>query len=177
MELYDPCWMERHGSTARREVNHAFAPQVMNGHVLDQTVWNTDFEPGTDRLTPGGQARLQLISRRRPCADKNVYVATSYDLAYDPACPERFAGAKEELDLLRHSAVQKYLTAINAGRGQEFTVLLHDPPDPGIATTGVNNSITQLYGRFRGGLPTQAGGGGGPGGSGSGTAGGSGGGR
>src|SRR4051812_19110825 len=39
-DLYDPCWPERYNTLARRSVNHAMAPQVMNGHVLDQTVWN-----------------------------------------------------------------------------------------------------------------------------------------
>jgi hypothetical protein len=176
-ELYDPCWYERYGSTARRAVNHATAPQVLNGHVLDQTVWNHDFEAGTDKLTPGGLAHLQVISRRRPCSDPSVYIAFAHDLPYDPACPERYAGAVQELNTLRASAVHKYLAALNVGRAQEFTVLVHDPADPGVAAPGIANSVQQLYARHRGGLPTQAGGGGGAGGSGSGTAGGSGGGR
>src|SRR5262245_48731871 len=66
-DLYDRCYPERYNNLARREVNLAFTPQVQNGHVLDQTVWNHHFEPGTDKLTPGGLAQLQYIARRRPC--------------------------------------------------------------------------------------------------------------
>jgi len=52
--LVDPCYPERYEFAARQEVIGAMAPQVYNGHVLDQTVWNYQFEPGTDRLTAGG---------------------------------------------------------------------------------------------------------------------------
>ena len=65
--LYDRCYPQRYTNLAQREVNLAFTPQVQNGHVLDQTIWNHYFEPGTDHLTEGGLAALQYISRRRPC--------------------------------------------------------------------------------------------------------------
>src|SRR5262245_40549498 len=76
-ELIDRCWPQRYNSLAQRELNLGLTPQVQNGHVLDQTVWNHFFEPGTDKLTPGGLAALQYISRRRPCPDHTVYLATS----------------------------------------------------------------------------------------------------
>ena len=53
-DLVDPCYPQRYEFMARKEVNEAFIPQVQNGHVLDQTVWNYYFEPGTERLTTGG---------------------------------------------------------------------------------------------------------------------------
>jgi hypothetical protein len=170
-DLYDRCYPERYNNLARREVNMAFNPQVMNGHVLDQTIWNHDFEPGTDRLTPGGLATLQYISRRRPCPDCTVYLATALDLNYDPGCPERYAGAKQELDSLRVAAVQKYLVGLNAGRPMDFQVLVHDPADVTVATQPVASSVLQMYGRYRGGLSTGGGGGGaaGPTGGGTGT--------
>ena len=43
----DPCWPERYSAMAAGSVNHAFAAQVGNGHVLDQTVYNDCFCPGT----------------------------------------------------------------------------------------------------------------------------------
>ncbi|MGL4554937.1 MAG: hypothetical protein ACRC33_27535 [Gemmataceae bacterium] len=156
-DLYDPCWPERYNTLARRSVNHAMAPQVMNGHVLDQTIWNYHFETATDKLTEGGLAHLQYVSRRRPCPDKTVYLATALDLRYDPACPDRYAGARQELDTLRVAAVQKYLTALNSGRPQEFDIKLHDPADPSLRSNGPSGSVLQMYGRFRGGLPTQGG--------------------
>jgi hypothetical protein len=160
-DLYDRCYPQRYMSLARREVNLAFTPQVQNGQVLDQTVWNHHFELGTDRLTPGGMAALQMISRRRPCPDQTVYLATSLDLSYDPNCPDRYCGARQELDSRRVAAVQKYLTGLNCGRPVDFQVLVHDPSDVTISTMPATLSVIQMYARFRGGLTTGGGGAGG----------------
>ncbi|MFM7151540.1 MAG: hypothetical protein ACKO23_17075 [Gemmataceae bacterium] len=162
-DLYDHCWPSRYSNLAHRAVNRAFTPQVQNGHVLEQTIWNYMFEPGTDVLTPMGLAQLQHLSRRRPEADRTVYLATSLDLQYDPACPERYAGARQELDTLRVAAVQKYLVAVNAGRGQDFQVLLHDPADVSVYAQGPANAIMQMYGSYRGSMRGGQGGGGGGG--------------
>src|SRR5262245_10840716 len=94
----DPCYPMRYNAMARQEVNAGMAPQVQNGHVLDQTVWNYFFEPGTDRLTPLGLDRLAYIARRRPCPDPNLYLQTAQDLVYDPTSPERTAEARQALD-------------------------------------------------------------------------------
>jgi hypothetical protein len=150
--LYDRCWPERYNNLAIREVNRSETPQVLNGHVLDQTVWNHHFEKGTDRLNPGGQALLQYLSRRRPCPDTTIYLATATDLAYDPACPDRFCGARQELDSLRAAAIQKYLVGLNCGRPTDFHVCVHDPADVSIATVPAGSSVIQMYARFRGGL-------------------------
>jgi hypothetical protein len=160
-DLYDRCWFVRYSNLAHRAVNRAMTPQVQNGHVLDQTVWNHMFEPGTDVLNPMGQAHLQYISRRRPEVDKTVYLATAMDLAYDPACPERYCGARQELDSLRVAAIQKFLTGLNCGRCQDFHVLVHDPADPTISTQGAAIAVQLMYARYRGGLATGAGGAGG----------------
>ena len=173
---YDRCWPERYTNLAQRGVNRAFAPQVLNGHVLDQTVWNHHFEAGSDRLTRGGIAQLQYLSRRRPEPDRTVYLATANDLSYDPACPERYTGAKQELDTLRAAAIQKFMVSSNGGRVPDFQVLIHDPADVTLHTQGVNISVQQMNLRFRGGLANQAGGAGGAGASG-GAAGGTGAGR
>lgn len=164
-DLYDRCWFVRYSSLAHRSVNRAMTPQVQNGHVLDQTVWNHMFEPGTDVLNPMGQAHLQYISRRRPEADRTVYLATALDLKYDPACPERFCGARQELDSLRVAAVQKYLVGLNCGRCPDFQVLVHDPADVTLHSAPVSSSVIQMYARFRGGLATGGGGAAGPTGS------------
>src|SRR5262249_30300579 len=156
-ELYDRCWPQRYNNLAQREGNAAMTPQVPNGHVLDQTEWNDYVEPGTDRLLPMGQEALAYIARRRPCPDTTIYLATANDLPYDQNCPERFCGARQELDTRRVVAVQKFLTGLNCGRPVDYQVLLHDPADPSLATVGLASSVTQMYGRYRGGLPTTAG--------------------
>jgi hypothetical protein len=159
-DLYDKCWPQRYNNLAQRSVNQAMAPQVMNGHVLDQTVWNHHFEEGSDKLTQGGIAHLQYIARRRPCPDTTVYLATSLDLKYDPACPDRYCGARQELDIARVAAIQKYLTALNCGRPQDYQVKIHDPADVTLAASGPGRSVGQMYGKFQGRLATGGGGGG-----------------
>src|SRR6516225_8236195 len=76
-DLVDPCYPERYNSMARHEVNQAFAPQMQNGHILDQTIWNFKFEEGTDKLTPGGMDHLAYLARRRPCPDPTIYLQTA----------------------------------------------------------------------------------------------------
>jgi hypothetical protein len=165
-DLYDCCYPQRYWYTSRMAVNAAFAPQVQNGHVLDQTVWAHHFEPGTDRLTYGGLQHLAYLARRRPQPDCTVYLQTANDLPYDPACPDHYAGARQELDQRRAAAVQKFLVANTAGRPMEFNILIHDPSDPSVAAIPVGLAVTQMYARWRGGLTTGAGGAGAAGGGG-----------
>jgi len=162
--LYDRCWFDRYANLSHRAVNRAFTPQVQNGHVLDQTVWNHMFECGSDVLNCMGQAHLQYLSRRRPEADRVVYLATAMDLKYDPACPDRYCGARQELDALRVASIQRFLTGLNCGRCPDFQVLVHDPADVTISTIPAAWAVTQMYARYRGGLLTGAGGQGGAGG-------------
>jgi hypothetical protein len=140
-DLVDPCYPERYEYAARQEILAAHAPQVSNGHVLDQTVWNYQFEPGKDKLTPGGIEHLAYLARRRPCPDPTVYVQTSQDLIYDQAAPERFAQDRTALDARRVKAVKDYLTAATAGRNVDFQVCVHDPSEVGMAAVPVLTSI------------------------------------
>ena len=41
-----PCYPMRYNCMSRNEVNAAMAPQVQNGHVLDQTIWNLLLRAG-----------------------------------------------------------------------------------------------------------------------------------
>ncbi len=158
-DVVDPCWPERYNYVARQEVNAAFAPQVQNGHVLDQTVWNYDFEPGTDKLTAGGLEHVAYLARRRPCPDPVVYVQTAQDVLYDAAAPDKLVEGRQELDGKRVAAVQKFLTAQTAGRPVAFQVLVHDPTEIGIFAPYGNAAVQQMIGRARGGLATGGGGG------------------
>ena len=86
----DPCWPERYNNTARREVVSAFAPQVQNGHILDQTVYNYQFEQGTDRLTMSGMDQLDVLLRRRPVPDPRIFLATAARPGVRSGQPGRF---------------------------------------------------------------------------------------
>lgn len=168
-DLYDPCWPERYNFAARREVCQAFAPQVKNGHVLEQTVYNYHFELGTDKLLPGGRDHLLYLIHRRPCPDPTVYLATAQDITYDPDAPEKFAETRCELDNRRVLAIQKYLTAQTAGRHVQFQVVVHDPYEAGWDAESVDNAMRALHLNFRGVLQISGGGGSGSAGASSGS--------
>ena len=152
-DLVDPCHPERYTYMARKEVHAAFAPQVQNGHVLDQTVWNYHFEAGTDRLTAGGLDHLAYLARRRPQPDPTLYLQTAQDVAYDPANPEQLITQRNDLDGKRKQTVLAFLTAQTAGRPIEFNVIAHDPADVSISAIAANSAVQQMLNtRFRGGL-------------------------
>ncbi len=156
-DVVDPCWPERYNYLARQEVNGAFAPQVQNGHVLDQTVWNYHFEPGTDKLTAGGLEKVAYLARRRPCPDQVVYVQTAQDVYYDAANPDRLVENRQLLDAKRIAAVQKFLGVQTAGRPVAFQVLVHDPAEPGVSGVWGAAENAALPGRVRGGLASGGG--------------------
>ena len=158
-DLVDPCYPERYEYMARQEVNGAFAPQVSNGHVLDQTIWNYHFEAGTDRLTPGGLEHLAYLARRRPAADPVIYLQTAHDIAYNPDKRGDLTARRDDLDAKRAIAIKNFLAEQTAGsRPMDFQVLRHNPPpDIGLAAVPVDNSIRLLYSSPRATLPGTAG--------------------
>jgi hypothetical protein len=155
--IVDPCYPQRYTAMATQEVNASMTPQINNGHVLDQTVWNNHFEPGTDRLTPGGMEHLAYLARRRPCPDALVFLQTAEDIPYDQAAPDRFAETRALLDGRRIQAVQNYLMAQTAGRHLSFEVVVHDPAEVGMAATPAGISILKMYSGAQGNLPLTAG--------------------
>jgi hypothetical protein len=156
-DLVDPCYPQRYEAEARREVVGAYAPQIANGHVLDQTVWDYDFEAGTDRLTGGGLEHLAYLARRRPAPDPVVYLQTAQDVAYDPAKPDEMAAKRQELDAKRVIAIQQFLTAQTGGRRGEFQVLVHDPSDVTLPGAWGGVEYARMIGRAVGGLPVGGG--------------------
>jgi len=173
-ELVDPCYPKRYSAMAAKEVKASLAPQVNNGRILDQTIWNYHFEQGSDKLTPGGLEHLAYIARRRPYPDCMVFLQTAsladltYD--YDGKNPDRLAEARAELDIKRKQAIQKFLIAQTVGQ-VAFQVTIHDPAEVGISAIAANSAVTKMnLTRFQGGL-IQGGAGGGAGGGGGGVTG------
>jgi hypothetical protein len=148
----DPCWPWRYAYLAHQEVNDAFAPQVNNGHVLDQTIWNYYFEPGTDRLTPGGMYKLAILGRRRPHPDCRIYLQTAQDIQYNSSAPDAFVKARADLDARRVQAVLRYLQAQTAARPVPWDVTIHDPGEVGLSAVPAAATITLRDGSFRGAL-------------------------
>lgn len=154
----DPCYPERYWDSSRNLVNEAFAPQVNNGHILDQTVWNEHFETGSDTLNAAGLKHLAYLARRRPQADPVIFLQTAQDIPYQQAAPQLLTANRSDLDNRRKVAIEGFLTAQCQGR-TNFTVVVHDPAEVGLPGLPANLAIQQMYTtRFQGGL---GGGGGG----------------
>jgi hypothetical protein len=151
-DLVDPCYPERYEHASRQETIGHIAPQVQNGHVLEQTVWNYHFEPESDKLTAGGVQHLAYLARRRPCPDPVIYLQTAQDLPYDSAKPDELAQKRVDLDQKRVQAIQEYLRVQTAGRPVAFQVVTHDPPVPGISAVPANIAVQQMYGSAQGRL-------------------------
>lgn len=166
--LFDPCWPERYNYEARQEVLAPFAAHAENGRIVDGTVYNFEFEPGTDKLAPGGMAKLDYLSRKRPAPDRIVYLQTARDLAYDAANAERLGPARADLDAKRAASIQKYLAATTAGRGLVFDVTVIDPNDITFSAAGPANAARAWPGRYgaTASVTPASGGGGGTGGGG-----------
>jgi len=130
--LVDPCWPDRYNETARQEVVGAFSPQVQNGHILDQTIWNYMFDNGSDELNGYGKQKLDYFVRQRPAPDPNLYLQTAHDVAYSSTEPERVGEVRRDLDLKRVQSIQKYLAAQTVGRPMSFEVCIHDPYPVGV---------------------------------------------
>jgi hypothetical protein len=128
----DPCWPDRYANESRAAVVATFQPQVENGHILDQTLWNTHFEYGTDKLNGAGMDKLDQLARRRPMPDQHVFLQTARDIGYDAEKPGDYAAKRVELDNKRTESVRKYLKATLTGRELTFEIQVHDPSMPGI---------------------------------------------
>ena len=150
----DPSWPERYSYEARTSVLDTFGKHVHNGDVLDKTFFNYHFEPGTDKLNGGGQAKVDYLARRRPAAPTCVYLQTARDGVYDPTAPDKFIAARSELDDKRKAAIQRYLATSTAGRIHPvvFDVAVIDPEDKAINAEGPAASARSYPTRFGGGL-------------------------
>ncbi len=185
----DPCWPERYNHVARAEVLAPFANHVGNGEGLDHTLFNFHFEAGSEQLTPGGQQKLDYLTRRRPAPPSRLYLQTARDVAYDPAPNDKTAANRSDLDAKRLASVQKYLAATTAARGLTFEIQVIDPADQTMNATGPANAVRGLTTQYQstiegaggvgatgsggGAAPGTRGGSGGGGGGGSGSGGGS----
>jgi hypothetical protein len=152
IDLVDVCYPERYSAMARQEVIAAFAPQVNNGHILDQTMWNYHFETGSDELNPAGLEHLDYIVRRRPQPDPRIFLQTARDLKYNPAAPEEYVNKRQELDAKRVTTIQRYLTAQLAGRPMTFEVLVHDPQPTGFSAQEAVLAVSRQRTGAQGGI-------------------------
>lgn len=73
-DVVDPYYPKRYNVDARNSVRASLAPQVSNGNVLDQTVWDFHFETGKPELNAMGKDHLKRLARRRPAAQEVIFL-------------------------------------------------------------------------------------------------------
>jgi hypothetical protein len=144
---------------ARAEVLAPFAAQVNNGHVLDQTIWNWYFEPGTDRLTGAGYAKLDSLAQVRPGPDPRLYLQAARDVSAVAAAGgvDTIAARREDLTARRAAAVQAYMNTQPAINPVAYEIFVHDP-----VVVGINADFSERAFRgqaigYRGGIGGGAG--------------------
>ena len=81
-----------------------------------------------------------------------LYLATAHDILYDPAAPSKYEEQRASLDQRRIQAIQTYLAAETSGRHLNFEVVVHDPPEMGIAAYPMGVSVQKMYLGFQGSL-------------------------
>ena len=149
----DPCWPDRYNAAARSEVLSAFAPQVNNGHVLNQTVWNWYFEPGTATLTPAGLAKLDSIAQTRPAPDARLYLQVARDVsAVVGGGIDTIAARRDDLTAKRAESVQKYMAAQPAISPVAYELSVIDPVVTGIRGDFATNAYRGQGSGYRGGI-------------------------
>ncbi len=148
----DTCYPERYNAIARQETVAAFAPQVSNGHIMNQTVWNWYFEPGSDKLTPAGFAKLDSIAQVRPAPDSRIYLQAARDIAPTAENGDKLGELRTELTAKRAAAVQKYMNSQPAVNQVAYELFVHDAAVPGVpAEFGASSFRGQRQG-YSGGL-------------------------
>ena len=121
-DVVDPYYPKRYNVDARNSVRTALAPQVSNGNVLDQTVWDFHFETGKPELNAMGKDHLKRLARRRPAAQEVIFLQVAQN-------PDENANNKE-LNKVRSENIKAYMTKISQDKVHpEFQVVLHDPAE------------------------------------------------
>jgi len=147
----DVAWPERYNYAARQAVVAPFAQQVANGHFLHQSLWNFYFEPGTDKLTPGGMEKLDSVARTTPSPDPRLYIQTAHDLGVTPDNQDKAGALRNELNGKRAMAIKRYM-ATQFGPAIEYEVYVHDAPVPSIYSAFAAAAYRGQLSGYQGGL-------------------------
>jgi hypothetical protein len=151
-DFVNPCWPEVYSHVARQETVAPFAAQANNGLILEQTVWNEHFRPGTNQLGNAGLSLLDRLARRRPQPMAELFLQTSHDLAYDAAKPAEFGKARQDLDAQRVKAIMDYVAAVRPD--VPFRVTVIDPSPVGVNAREALRAIESMQNSATGALPT-----------------------
>jgi hypothetical protein len=109
----DHCWPSQYSRESMRRVQDPLRQQMINGNILETTIWDHYFEKEEGQeavLNSAGQARLQYLARKRPYVIPTLQLQTSFN---------------QELDEKRIAAVKEYTQSV--GYYPEMTVVNREP--------------------------------------------------
>jgi hypothetical protein len=113
-------------------VNRQFAVQVSKADAHRFTVYHTDFLPGTDRFSPGGAARFNLMYGRLPAWSGPIVVEWTPD--------------QPELADSRRRAILATLTSAGMDWSADRVLIGPSPYPGGLGIESINN-YTNMIGR------------------------------
>ena len=159
-ELVDPCWPERYNAIARQSVRDMHNIQADKGHLLDQTIWNWQFEPekngaAGDKLNGAGMEVLRRISRTLPAPDMHLFVQNAQDIPYvDGVPPDKIINQREHLNRRRIDSILRFLaTQPSAGGSASYQVAVHDFAPPGLPGYQTVIAVERNDLNIKGGIP------------------------
>jgi hypothetical protein len=154
----DVSWPDRYNYAARQAVVAPFAQQAATGHFLHQTMWNFYFDPGSDKLNPGGMDKLNSLAHATPGPDPRIYLQNAQDVAVTAENMDKVSSLRNDLNGRRAAAIRKYM-ATQFGPPLEYEVLVHDAPTPSVSGVGAGNAFRGQVAGYRGSLGGGIGGG------------------
>jgi hypothetical protein len=141
-ETVDPCWPERYSYQARGSVRDVHNAQAEKGHILNHSLWNSDFTD--EKLNPSGAAKLKYIVHREPTAlVQKVYLQNA-----DDADGMR----RETLNSLRSKAILAYLQTQRSERSPtHFDVEVHNYQQPTYPAEWTGKALMNVETNIKGG--------------------------
>ena len=159
-DVVDPYYPKRYSVQARNGVRNSVAPQVKNGEILDQTVWNYHFLDDTADLHPMGAEHLKRLARKRPAPCSVIFLQTAQlNTAQGDAELKDLGHKRKQLDQKRSEKILDFMNTYMEGREHEpFQVVIHDPAEVyGLGVVGqkiIDSRLNTYSGGLTGMTPT-----------------------
>jgi hypothetical protein len=159
-DVVDPYYPKRYSVQARNGVRNSVAPQVRNGEILDQTVWNYHFMDDTADLHPMGAEHLKRLARKRPAPCSVIFLQTAQlNTAQGDTELKDLGHKRKQLDQKRSEKIMEFMNTYMEGREHEpFQVVIHDPAEVygngRVAERIINLRLNTYTGGLTGSNPT-----------------------
>ena len=141
-EIVDPCWPERYNAIAAHSVRDMQIAQADKGHILNQTLWNEDFDG--DKIKPSGIARLKWIAGREPTPVLMKVYLQNADVPLD-ADTAKYIREQERANDGRRKAMQAFLSTQTAARnGTVYQIDVHDYVQPSYPANWTQNALDKV---------------------------------